>query len=146
MREPEHMLRLMLTSETYQRSTAPNESGLAVDPTNQLHWRHSPRRLSAEEIRDTFLMMTKELRLEKPTLPFVRPPMPEAVLATASKPGSIWPATTGIEANSRSIYVHVKRSIKLPMLSAFDAPERDMSCAHRFATTCLEVVPDRFKC
>ena len=130
-----HMLSLMLTSDTYQRSTAPNEVAMKVDPNNRLHWRHSPRRLSAEEIRDTFLTLSNELQLQKPKLPFVRPEMPAAVLATASKPNSVWRPTPGPEANSRSVYVHVKRSIKLPIFSSFDSPERDMSCSARFATT-----------
>ena len=130
-----HMLSLMLSSDTYQRSTAPSEVAMKTDPNNTLHWRHSPRRLSAEEIRDSFLAVTGELQLQKPKLPFVRPEMPPAVLATSSKPHGVWPPTHGPEANSRSVYVHVKRSIQLPMFSSFDAPERDMSCAARFATT-----------
>jgi len=130
-----HMLRLMLTSDTYQRSTEAHEMAMKADPMNRLQWRHTPRRLSAEEIRDTFLAMTDELQVQKPEAPFVRPPMPEAVLATSSTPKNVWPVTQGVETNSRSVYVHVKRSIKLPMLSAFDAPERDMSCSARFATT-----------
>lgn len=130
-----HMLSLMLTSGTYQRSVSPNEIAMNVDPNNQLHWRHTPRRLSAEEIRDSFLAVTGELQLQKPKQPFVRPEMPPAVLATSSTPKRVWPPTKGPEANSRSVYVHVKRSIKLPIFSSFDSPDRDMSCAARFATT-----------
>ncbi|MGB1937334.1 MAG: DUF1549 and DUF1553 domain-containing protein [Akkermansiaceae bacterium] len=130
-----HMMRLMLTSDTYRRSSAPNETAAQADPLNKLHWKHNPRRLSAEEIRDTFLSLSNELRLQKPSQPFIRPKMPEAVLATSSKPKEVWPATKGPEANCRSVYIHVKRSIQLPMLSAFDAPQRDISCPTRFATT-----------
>ena len=50
-----HMLRLMLTSETYRRSCAPNETAAQIDPLNKLQWKHNPRRLTAEEIRDSFL-------------------------------------------------------------------------------------------
>ena len=130
-----HMLRLMLTSETYRRSSLPNESSAQLDPLNRLNWKQNPRRLTAEEIRDTFLSLSRELRLQKPSQPFIRPKMPEAVLATSSKPKEVWPATKGPEANCRSVYIHVKRSIQLPMLSAFDAPQRDISCPTRFATT-----------
>ena len=130
-----HMLRLMLTSEAYRRSTAPNETASQIDPLNKLQWKHNPRRLTAEEIRDTFLSLSRELRLQKPSQPFIRPPMPAAVLATSSRPKDVWPPTKGPEANCRSIYIHVKRSIQLPLLSAFDAPQRDISCPTRFATT-----------
>ncbi|MDE0838036.1 MAG: PSD1 and planctomycete cytochrome C domain-containing protein [Kiritimatiellae bacterium] len=129
-----HLLRLMVTSATYRQSTLPREDALGVDALNRLHWRHSPRRLSAEEIRDTFLALTGELNLAGGGPP-VRPLMPAAVLATASRPHKAWPQTQGPEANRRTVYVHVKRSIQLPMLSSFDAPERDASCAARFATT-----------
>ena len=130
-----HMLRLMLTSETYRRSCAPNETASEADPLNKLQWKHNPRRLTAEEIRDTFLSLSRELRLQKPSQPFIRPKMPDAVLATSSQPKKVWPSTKGPEANCRSIYIHVKRSIQLPLLSAFDAPQRDISCPTRFATT-----------
>jgi len=130
-----HMLRLMLTSETYRRSTAPNEAASQIDPLNKLHWKHNPRRLTAEEIRDTFLSLSRELRLQKPSQPYIRPKMPAAVLATSSQPYKVWPETKGPEASSRSVYIHVKRSIQLPLLSAFDAPQRDISCPTRFATT-----------
>lgn len=129
-----HMTRLMLTSSTYQLSTAPDKAALKADPLNQLHWRHNPRRLTAEEIRDNFLAITGELNLDGGGEP-VRPKMPEAILATASKPDRVWPETEGEAANRRSVYVHVKRSIQMPLFSLFDAPERDASCAHRFATT-----------
>ena len=130
-----HMLQLMLTSETYRRSSAPNQATAKTDPLNHLHWKHSSRRLTAEEIRDTFLNLSSELRLQKPSQPYIRPPMPAAVLATSSKPKQVWPATKGPEVNCRSVYIHVKRSIQLPLLSAFDAPARDTSCPSRFATT-----------
>jgi hypothetical protein len=129
-----HLVRLMVTSATYRQSTLPREDALRVDSLNHLHWRHSPRRLSAEEIRDTFLALTGELNLDGGG-PAVRPLMPPEVLATASKPRQAWPPTRGPEANRRTVYVHVKRSIQLPMLSSFDAPERDATCAVRFATT-----------
>lgn len=129
-----HILRLMLTSATYRQSVQGNELALESDATNKLHWRHNPRRLTAEEVRDTFLSLTGELNLAAGGPP-VRPRMPAEVLATASRPDHIWPETKGPAANKRTIYLHAKRSIKLPLLSAFDSPERDISCASRFATT-----------
>ena len=129
------LLKTLMTSESYLRSALPNEAAAALDPLNTWHWKHNPRRLTAEEIRDTFLSLTRELRLEKPTLPYVRPRMPDAVLATSSTPTKVWPETKGAEAHSRSVYIHVKRSIQLPLLSAFDAPQRDTTCPSRFQTT-----------
>lgn len=128
-----HILRLMLTSSTYQMSTEHQAGAFQVDSTNKLHWRHNPRRLSAEEIWDSYLTLTRQLDLEMGGPP-VRPRMPEAVLATSSTPRKVWPETKDRTPYRRALYIHAKRSIKLPILSAFDAPERDISCPSRFAT------------
>ncbi|MGJ8695676.1 MAG: DUF1549 and DUF1553 domain-containing protein [Verrucomicrobiaceae bacterium] len=129
-----HILRLILNSSTYRLSTAHRHDSFQIDPTNKLQWRHNTRRLSAEEIWDTYLILTKRLKLDMGGPP-VRPRMPQAVLATSSKPRSVWPETKGPAAFRRALYIHAKRSIKLPLLAAFDSPERDISCPSRFATT-----------
>lgn len=129
-----HMLRLMLTSSTYQMSVQVNEQAVETDPENQLHWRHNPRRLTAEEIWDTFLLIQGKLNLALGG-ESVRPKMPEAVLAGSSQPELVWPETEGDAAHRRAVYIHVKRSIQLPMLAAYDAPQRDAPCPTRFATT-----------
>jgi hypothetical protein len=67
--------------------------------------------------------------------PAVRPKMPDAVIQTSSRPRNVWPPSPGDSANRRAVYIHVKRSIKLPLLANFDSPERDFSCPSRFATT-----------
>ena len=38
-------------------------------------------------------------------------------------------------AAARSVFVHVKRSLAVPMLAAFDAPDPDAPCPVRFTTT-----------
>ncbi|MEJ6580718.1 MAG: DUF1549 and DUF1553 domain-containing protein [Akkermansiaceae bacterium] len=126
-----HMLRLILNSSTYKLSSTGTHN---VDPENKLHWRYNSRRLSAEEIWDTYLILTKRLKLEMGGPP-VRPRMPRAILETSSTPDRVWPETKGDAANRRAVYIHAKRSIKLPLLAAFDSPERDISCPSRYATT-----------
>src|SRR5690606_31171012 len=49
------LIREIVLSRTYQLSADSLESNYAVDPANRLLWRHSPRRLEAEEIRDALL-------------------------------------------------------------------------------------------
>lgn len=129
-----HVMKLMLTSSTYRLSSEHQEEGFRLDPVNALHWQHAPRRLTAEEIWDSFLIVARKLENQLGGPP-VRPKMPDAVLATSSKPGSVWRPTPGKAANRRAVYIHVKRSIKLPLLAAFDSPERDISCPSRYATT-----------
>ena len=129
-----HILRLMMTSSTYQMSVQANAEALAIDPNNRLHWRHNARRLTAEEIWDTLLLVQGKLNHELGG-ESVLPKMPEAVLAGSSRPDIAWPETVGDAANRRAVYIAVKRSIQLPLLASFDAPQRDATCPTRFATT-----------
>jgi hypothetical protein len=129
-----HMLRLMMTSSTYQMSVQAQAEALSIDSQNRLHWRHNPRRLTAEEIWDTLLLVQGKLNYDLGGEP-VRPKMPEAVLAGSSRPDIAWPETIGEAANRRAVYIEVKRSIQLPLLAAYDAPQRDATCPTRFATT-----------
>lgn len=128
------MHKLMMLSSTYQMSSAANEKALAKDPLNDLFWRFDMRRLTAEEIRDSILTATGELN-PKMFGPSVYPPLPAEVLATASNPGAGWGQSSPEEAARRSIYVHLKRSLRHPLLSSFDAPDTDTGCAVRVTTT-----------
>jgi hypothetical protein len=57
------------------------------------------------------------------------------VLAGQSVPGQGWPTSPIEEANRRSVYVHVKRSLRVPILVGFDQPDPDSSCPVRYVTT-----------
>ena len=65
------LIREIVLSRTYQLSSAPNASVYAVDPQNRFLWRHSPRRLDAESIRDALLKVSGTLSslVGGPTLP-----------------------------------------------------------------------------
>ena len=53
--------RLILTSEAYRQSSAPNPEAAEIDPENRLLWRMPRRRLSAEQLRDSMLQVSGEL-------------------------------------------------------------------------------------
>ena len=127
------MHRLIMTSSAYRMSTAFNPSAMAVDPQNDLLWRFDLRRLSAEEVRDSILVANGALN-DKMFGPSVFPLIPAEVLAGQSRPGTGWSVSPPRDAARRSIYVHVKRSLPLPILQAFDAAESDHSCPVRFVT------------
>lgn len=128
------MLKLMALSHTYRLSTAGDAESLRKDPLNDLLWRHDPRRLAAEELRDSVLAVTDQLELAMYG-PGVYPEISDEVKAGQSNPGAGWSQSSAADQRRRSIYVHVKRSLVLPMLADFDFPETDTSCAARFATT-----------
>ena len=55
--------RLLLTSQSWQQSSAPRTKAMAIDAQSRLLWRFPPRRLEAEPIRDCILMVTGHLDL-----------------------------------------------------------------------------------
>lgn len=53
--------RLIMTSQAYQQASTWREEAAKVDGDSRLLWRFPPRRLSAEEIRDTILTVSGKL-------------------------------------------------------------------------------------
>ncbi len=128
------MHKLLMQSTTYRLASQATEAVLKLDPANTLHWRFDMRRLSAEEVRDSILGVSGllDLRLGGPS---VYPPIPQEVLAGQSRPGEGWPTSKGADQYRRSVYVHVKRSLQLPILATHDQADTDSSCAVRYTTT-----------
>ena len=139
--------KLIVTSSTYRMSssapiqnsatkttTSSDKNPLLVDPLNHLFWRHDMRRLGAEEVRDSVLAVSGHLS-SKMYGPGVYPKISDEVKAGQSNPGAGWGNSTIEDQSRRSIYVHVKRSLVLPILSDFDVADTDSSCAARFTTT-----------
>ncbi len=128
--------RLILTSNAYKQSSAPDAKGLAKDPINDLCWRFDMRRLDAEEVRDSVLAVSGNLNL---TLygPSIYPEIPKEILAAQSRPGNDWytDKMKPEDLNRRSIYIHVKRSLIYPLLASFDLPETDRTTPFRFTST-----------
>jgi hypothetical protein len=126
--------REILLSSTYQLSTAADPQSFAQDPANTLFWRQNLRRLSAEQVRDSILAITGQLN-EQQFGDVMYPTLSAEVLASQSRPGAGWGSSSPSDQARRSIYIHVKRSLPVPLLSAFDFPETDISCEARFLTT-----------
>ncbi len=126
--------RLIVTSNAYRMSSRGRPEALAADPTNDLFWRFDMRRLEAEEIRDSILAAGGTLNL-KMYGPSVYPEIPKEVLAGQSRPGVGWGHSPPEEQARRSVYIHVKRSLLVPIIEAFDLPETDRSNPVRFSTT-----------
>jgi mono/diheme cytochrome c family protein len=124
----------IMLSAAYQQSSRGNAAGLAKDPDNNLFWRYDLRRLSAEELRDSIHAINGTLNL-KMYGPSVYPEIQAEVLQGQSVPGAGWHTSSPEDASRRSVYVHVKRSLILPMLASFDFPDTDLSCEARFNTT-----------
>jgi hypothetical protein len=127
--------KLIVTSNAYRMSSRPDTAALAKDPENDLFWRFDLRRLSAEEVRDSILAVSGNLNKSKMGGPSIFPRISAEVLAGQSRPGSGWRPSAPDEQARRSVYVHIKRSLTVPILGAFDAADPDASCPARYATT-----------
>lgn len=127
--------RTLVGSATYrQGSTA---ALLAADPENQLHARHSLRRLSAEQLRDALLAVSGQLH-PKQSGPPIWPELPADMLA--SNPAFLddnaektkgWYPSSAAEQLGRSVFLVQKRNTRVPFLETFDLPENIVSCARR---------------
>ncbi len=128
------MHRAIMLSSAYQMASTVSPEAQAADPANELFSHFDPRRLSAEELRDSVLAVNGQINLAMYG-PSVYPQLSEEVLATQSQPGNGWGKATPEQEARRSIYIHVKRSLVVPLLASFDFPETDTSCEGRFVTT-----------
>jgi mono/diheme cytochrome c family protein len=126
--------KLIMMSSVYQLSAAADPEELKADPANTLLWRFNMRRMTGEEVRDSILAVSGSLNL-KQFGPSTYPKIPKEVLAGQSVPGQGWPTSPPEEANRRSVYAHVKRSLRVPILIGFDQPDPDSSCPVRYVTT-----------
>jgi hypothetical protein len=122
------MHRLIVLSRTYQLSSADDEANLKVDPSNESYWRFSRRRLDAESIRDSLLLVSGGLeRTPAGPHPF---PAPTTWDFTQHKPfKGVYPS------NHRSVYLMTQRIQRHPFLALFDGPDTNASTAARTTST-----------
>lgn len=111
------MLREILLSETFQRSTQVPENAAELDPSNLLLSHYPVRRLEAEAIRDGILAVSGAL---DPTM--YGPPIP--IHLTEFMKGRGQPEVNGpLDGDGRrSIYIAIRRNFLSPMMLAFDMP------------------------
>lgn len=134
--------RQIVLSSTFRMASAVSNSEISTqksqlerDPENDWLSHFDLRRLTAEEVRDSILSVCGNLNLDKVKGPSVYPVIPREVLAGQSVPGRNWEKSSPEDAASRSVFVHIKRSLSVPLLAAFDAADPDSPCPVRFTTT-----------
>ena len=124
------LVRTIVLSDTYQRSSHATKMMLEVDPKNRWLTRGPRFRCDAETVRDVVLSISG-LMNQKLGGPSVIPPVPQNVLDYNYTYPGYWKAAEGPERYRRAIYMFRKRSMPDPVLSAFDAPNADAACARR---------------
>ena len=129
------MLRLMVTSRTFLQSSRRRAS--IDDPENRLYARGPSFRLDAEVIRDIGLWSSDLL---DPTMggEGVKPYQPSGLWKALMHPASNtknYVQDKGAKLYRRSLYVYWKRTSPHPMMTLFDAPNRESSCVKRSRTS-----------
>jgi hypothetical protein len=129
--------RLIVLSAAYRQSSAVDPSttnskaAIGADASNNLLWHARRQRLEGETLRDAMLSVAGRLNL-KMYGPSVHPALPDVLADTRYG----WDEDKDpADACRRSIYVLARRNMRLPLLEAFDQPDRLNSCPRRTATT-----------
>jgi hypothetical protein len=128
--------RTILLSSTYRQSSdSPMEKvAMEKDSENALLWKFTRRRLEAEEIRDSMLVISGKLN-QKFGGPSVMVPIDPDLVKMLKRP-QYWSATRDqAEYDRRSVYMIYKRNLQLPFMGVFDAPDSLLSCPRREQST-----------
>jgi hypothetical protein len=125
------LCRSIVLSATYGQDSRVRSDLAVSDPSNRLLARVSPRRLSAEQIRDLALASSGLLQ-QRDGGPPVSPYQPGGDLWRESN--SMSPAyqrSSGADLYRRSLYSVWKRTAPLPNMLAFDSPTREVCTIRR---------------
>lgn len=133
-----HILRLLVTSEAFRRSSVDRPDVAAFDPGNELLARGPRRRLDAEVLRDQALFISG-LLVERLGGPSVRPYHPrglyEQLIDFDDSPMRTYRTDRAPERmHRRGLYTFWRRGTLLPSLSLLDAPDRLGPVPRREAT------------
>jgi hypothetical protein len=127
------LVRTLVLTRAYQLGSESTAAHQASDPANRLVWRHTPRRLDAEEMRDAMLASAGTLNPQRPAgspamklkMVEIRDNGPEARAVREQADRSTF----------RSVYLPLVRGITPHTLEAFDPVEQTLVTGRRDTTT-----------
>jgi mono/diheme cytochrome c family protein len=123
--------REILLSRAYRQSGASRDDAARADKDARLLWRFPPRRLSAEEIRDTMLAVAGKLQLEPMGGPGFR-----LYKFTQNNVCTYFPLDRhGPETFRRAVYHQNARASVVDVLNDFDLPDIALAAPRRANTT-----------
>jgi len=123
--------REILLSRAYRQAGTYREEAARMDRDARLLWRFPPRRLSAEEVRDTMLAVAGRLRLEPMGGPGFR-----LYKFTQNNVSTYLPLDEhGPETFRRAVYHQNARASVVDVLSDFDLPDIALAAPRRANTT-----------
>jgi hypothetical protein len=122
------MHRTIMLSRTYRLASITSQANQDRDPGNDLYAYFSSRRLDAEAIRDTLLVLGGNLDLAVGG-PHPFPPQTDWKFTQHN------PFKAVYETNHRSVYLMTQRIQRHPYLSIFDGPDSAVSTPQRLTST-----------
>jgi hypothetical protein len=133
-----HIVRLIVTSETYRQSSHIDSKLPEADPDNRWLARSPRLRLEAEGLRDSMLLVSGLLdqRIGGPSVfPYQPPGLWEEVSFNPNDfSAQKYVQSRGADLFRRSLYTFWKRTLPPPALAIFDAPTRETCIASRSRT------------
>jgi hypothetical protein len=128
-----HMIRLIVTSQTYRQSSIADATSLQKDPENRLLAHQNRYRVDAETVRDIALRISGLLE-ERFGGPSVNPVEPAGYLGALNFPKREYSASRGADLYRRGLYTTWQRTYLHPSLLNFDAPTREECTVNRSAS------------
>ncbi|MCR9201538.1 MAG: DUF1553 domain-containing protein [Planctomycetaceae bacterium] len=123
--------RAIMLSETYQQASTFGQEAAKIDADARLLWRFPPRRLSAEEVRDTMLDVAGRLTREPDSGPGFR-----LYRFLQDNVSTYVPLDQhGPETYRRAVYHQNARSSVVDLMTEFDQPDCSFGTPRRAATT-----------
>ena len=122
------LIRSIVLSDTYQRSSQINPANYQVDPDNKLLWRANPRPLDAEALRDSILTAGGGLDLKRPYGSQV------SQVGDKRVGGSFNQGQMSTEVRYRSVYLPILRDDLPEALGLFDFADPNASNPKREST------------
>lgn len=119
--------RRIMLSRTYGMTSlrAPTARIQDIDPANRLYWRFRRRRLDAEQLRDTLMLVAGSLDRNMPRTPHPFPPSDKWQYTQHHPFRDAYPT------NHRSVYLMTARLNARPYFTTFDGPDRNAGTARR---------------
>jgi hypothetical protein len=131
------LLKTIVLSETYRQDSRISPALRDLDLDNRLLARGPRVRLPAESVRDHLLQLGGMLK-HRVGGPSVFPLQPEelykGIVVDAPYAGTKWVASQGDDLYRRSVYTFWKRTVPFPVMTLFDAPDREFCVAKRIST------------
>ncbi|QDT62744.1 Planctomycete cytochrome C [Stieleria bergensis] len=120
------MHRLIMTSKTYQQSSAISKQTAERDPQNLLYSRMNLRRMDAEALRDSLLQLANRLDVTTGGLPDP---------VSIDRDGQVTAKPNAAGRWRRSIYLQYRRTEIPSMMDTFDYPAMGPNCLTRNVST-----------